>query len=133
MTRKDMYFDESRDTCKTAGEYQTAAEYWRVRERFTVVIQRFWRGYSARNSVWSRREEKWLKEDEKTKVMAEAESKQARRNQREMERRMNPTSVQDFEVSLRCSARTRLQIGDDRWCSSAGTSGSDTERYRRRR
>lgn len=48
MARKDMHLDDGRDTFKTAGEYQTAGEYWRVRERKTVTIQRFWRGFSAR-------------------------------------------------------------------------------------
>lgn len=43
-----MHLDDGRDTFKTAGEYQTAGEYWRVRERKTVTIQRFWRGFSAR-------------------------------------------------------------------------------------
>lgn len=61
MARKDMHLDNTRDTTKSTGRYQTAAEFWRLRERQTVVIQRFWRGFSARNSVWSRREEKWAR------------------------------------------------------------------------
>ncbi|CAN0162901.1 unnamed protein product [Ectocarpus sp. 12 AP-2014] len=48
MARKDMHLDDGCDTFKIAGEYQTACEYWRVRERKTVTIQRFWRGFSAR-------------------------------------------------------------------------------------
>lgn len=48
MARNDMHLDDGRDTFKIAGEYQTAGEYWRVRERKTVTIQRFWRGFSAR-------------------------------------------------------------------------------------
>lgn len=54
MARKDMHLDDGRDTFKTAGEYQTAGEYWRVRERKTVTIQRFWRGFSARR-YWNNR------------------------------------------------------------------------------
>lgn len=93
-----MHLDSGRDTLKMAGKYQTAAQYWRVRERKTVVIQRFWRGFFARSSVWSRREEKWAQEEKEMKTHAEEESIKARQRQREMQRRMNPSSVQDFEV-----------------------------------
>ncbi|CAM9473998.1 unnamed protein product, partial [Ectocarpus fasciculatus] len=98
MARKDMHLDDGCDTFKTAGEYQTAGEYWRVRERKTVTIQRFWRGFSARSRVWCRREEKWALEDKEMEEVAEEEGKRTQERQREMQRRMNPSTVQDFEV-----------------------------------
>lgn len=97
MARKDMHLDNSRDTGKTAGEYQTAAEYWRVRERETVVIQRFWRGFSARSKVWARRAERWARQEEEMEALLEQENTKAKQGKREMERRMNPNTVQDFE------------------------------------
>ncbi|CAM9984480.1 unnamed protein product, partial [Pylaiella littoralis] len=98
MARKDMHLDNGGDTFKTAGEYQTAGQYWRVRERKTVTIQRFWRGFSARSRVWSRREEKWVQEEKEMDVVAEEERKKTQEREREMQRRMNPCTVQDFEI-----------------------------------
>lgn len=98
MARKDMHLDNNRDTSKTAGEYQTAAEYWRVRERKTVVIQRFWRGFSARNKVWTKRAERWARQEEEMETLLEEENRRARQGQREMQRRMNPSTAQDFEA-----------------------------------
>lgn len=48
--------------------------------------------------VWSRREEKWALEDKEMEEAAEQEAKKASERQREMQRRMNPGTVQDFEV-----------------------------------
>lgn len=100
MARKDMHLSNARDTFKIAGDYQTAAEYWRIRRHETIVIQRFWRGFSARSRVWSRREEKWAREEKETEAAAEEETKKTRQRQREMQRRMNPNTVQDFEVRV---------------------------------
>lgn len=99
MARTDMHFSNDRDTFKTAGEYQTAVQYWRVRERKTVTIQRFWRGFSARNRVWSLREEKWAHKEKEMEALAEDESKKRSQRQREMQRRMDPSTAQDFEAS----------------------------------
>lgn len=95
-----MHFDNGRDTFKTAGEYQTAAQYWRERENKTVVIQRFWRGFSARSRVWALREGKWAQQEKEMEATAEEEGKKGRQRQREMQRRMNPSTIQDFEASL---------------------------------
>eukprot|EP00904_Undaria_pinnatifida_P003833 jgi/Undpi1/13450/HiC_scaffold_8.g03109.m1 len=107
MARLDMHFNNERDTFKTAGEYQTAVQYWRVRERKTVTIQRFWRGFSARSRVWFRREEKWEQKRKEIEVSVEAENKKMQQRQREMQRRMDPSTVQDFEASFKHTARCR--------------------------
>ena len=99
MARTDMHFNNDRDTFKIAGEYQTAVQYWRVRERKTVTIQRFWRGFSARSRVWSRREEKWAHKEREMEASAEEERKKRNQRQREMQRRMDPSTAQDFEAS----------------------------------
>lgn len=67
MARNDMHLDDSGDTVKYVGSYQTAAEFWRLRAQKTVVIQRFWRGFSARSRVWARREENWKRQASWTK------------------------------------------------------------------
>lgn len=99
MSRKDMHFDNSRNTFKTPGEYQTAAEFWEIREERTITIQRYWRGFSARNKVWFIREEKWAQAEKEMEEAAAVEREKARRQEREMQRRMNPRTAQDFEVN----------------------------------
>lgn len=54
--------------------------------------------WPAGSRVWSRREEKWALEEKEMEVAAEEERKNTQERQREMQRRMNPTTVQDFEV-----------------------------------
>ena len=105
MARKDMHFNNSRDTLKIAGDYQTADELWRIRERQTIVIQRFWRGFSARNKVWYIREEKRMQILKEMEEAAELERCEARRQKREVQRRMNPTTAQDFEVKVKMEKR----------------------------
>lgn len=99
MARKDMHFDNSRDTLKTPGDYQTAAEFWKVREERTITIQRYWRGFSARSKVWLLRKEKWAQAEREMEETAAVEREKARRQEREMQRRMNPRTAQDFEVN----------------------------------
>ncbi|CAM9590563.1 unnamed protein product, partial [Hapterophycus canaliculatus] len=99
MARSDMHLDDGRDTLKIAGEYQTAGEYWRLRERKTVTIQRFWRGFSARrqdDDASMHSTEYSPRGENQTTVRNEQEI--ASERQREMQRRMNPSTIQDFEV-----------------------------------
>lgn len=98
MARKDVHFDNSRDTLKSIGTYQTASEVWRLRLRKTVVIQRFWRGFSARSRIWALHQKKWAQQAKKEKAEQDEVIARERRRQREIHQRMNPTTVRDFEV-----------------------------------
>lgn len=61
----------------------------------------------AGSRVWSRREEKWALEEKEMEVTAEEERKKTQERQREMQRRMNPTTVQDFEVKADGASKRR--------------------------
>ncbi|CAM9766686.1 unnamed protein product, partial [Discosporangium mesarthrocarpum] len=98
MARKDLHLKDNGSTEKTIGRYMTASEFWRIRARKVVVIQRYWRGCSARNRVWAKWEKKWEQEEKENEKEVAAKAVQEKQAKKEMQRRMNPTTAQDFEV-----------------------------------
>ena len=68
--------------------------------RFAMLrsLQCYWRGYIARKLAWKRRDQIYqaylTREKAKSDIVKEASAKQ----KREIERRMNPKSVKDFEI-----------------------------------
>ncbi|CAM9853515.1 unnamed protein product, partial [Chrysoparadoxa australica] len=79
--------------------YQSAHEHWEIRKRYIVVMQRYWRGYSARNKVvWALRQAAF---EAHLAVQAREESVRVAddaKKDREMKRRMHPKTVEDFEI-----------------------------------
>lgn len=98
--RGDMDIDRGRDTFLSVGEYRSSDDLWRLRESKTVVIQRFWRGFLGRSVVSALRREKQARRTVELEAAQEAEDRRRRQRQRDVHRRMNPTTVRDFEVGV---------------------------------
>jgi len=98
MKRNDIYLDDKNDKEVMPKEYFTSAQLHDLKVRKTIVIQCYWRGYVARCRAHSLRK----RQEDRRKAIEEEEEKQRiaaqKKHEREVERRMNPSSVEDFEV-----------------------------------
>eukprot|EP00518_Triparma_eleuthera_P006539 CAMPEP_0182479232 /NCGR_PEP_ID=MMETSP1319-20130603/33825_1 /TAXON_ID=172717 /ORGANISM="Bolidomonas pacifica, Strain RCC208" /LENGTH=403 /DNA_ID=CAMNT_0024680647 /DNA_START=174 /DNA_END=1382 /DNA_ORIENTATION=- len=98
MKRKDLHLDESQNYSVEAKPYFSSNQLLELQRQKTLVIQCYWRGYIARKLAWKRRDDIYqaylAREKAKSDVVKEAAAKQ----KREIERRMNPKSVKDFEI-----------------------------------
>lgn len=78
------------------GPYQTAEELWAIKAEKALVIQTFWRSHVARTEVARRRKER---DQERRRLRAEAEEaarKEEAARQREIMRRVQPRTAEDF-------------------------------------
>jgi hypothetical protein len=98
MKRNDIYLDDKNDTEIMPKEYFTSAQLHDLKVRKTIVMQCYWRGYVARCRAYALRK----RQEDRRRAIEEEEERQRiaaqKKHEREVERRMNPTSVEDFEV-----------------------------------
>ena len=98
MKRKDIYIDDKNDKELMPKEYFTSAQLHDLKVRKTIIMQCFWRGYVARCRAYGLRK----RQEDRRRAIEEEEEKQRiaaqKKHEREVERRMNPTSMEDFEV-----------------------------------
>ena len=97
MKRQDLdVVEDERILC--AKKYFTAAEFLELHKRKTLVLQCHWRGYKAREATWRKRQRVY----ERRRAEAEEEelrkAVERRREDFEIERRLNPKSKKDFEL-----------------------------------
>ncbi|KAL3656975.1 hypothetical protein V7S43_018178 [Phytophthora oleae] len=98
MTRRDLKLDESFDRHVTARPYFDSYQLDSLREDSVLLMQRLWRGYRARHYVFNIRET-----SRRAMKLAEIEAREneaedVSRQRREVNRRMHPNTVSDFEV-----------------------------------
>ena len=98
MERKDIYLENKYDRELAAKEYFTSAQLHGLRVTKTIIMQCYWRGYVARCLAYTLRK----RQEDRRRAIEEEEQRQkelaAKRHEREVERRMNPRTIQDFEV-----------------------------------
>jgi pyridoxine/pyridoxamine 5'-phosphate oxidase len=98
MKRKDLHLDESTSTTITSKPYFSSNQQLELQRSKTLIIQCYWRGYIARKLSYKIRYsiyQTYLSNQEK--LENDVKEKQ-NRQKREIERRMNPRSVSDFEI-----------------------------------
>jgi len=98
MKRRDIHLDCSNDKFVEPLPYYTSAQLLEKKRIHGLKIQCVWRGYLARGEAWKRREEIYQKEVQRRTEAEDAEKKGRERQKTEIERRMNPKSVKDFEI-----------------------------------
>ncbi|KAG7380226.1 hypothetical protein PHYPSEUDO_007612 [Phytophthora pseudosyringae] len=98
MSRGDLKLDEAFDRHVSARPYFDSYQLDSLREDSVLLLQRLWRGFRARQYVFNileqRRRVNKLAEIEAQENAAEDVSRQ----RREVNRRMHPNTVNDFEV-----------------------------------
>ncbi|GLE01880.1 hypothetical protein PINS_up010718 [Pythium insidiosum] len=98
MERHDLRLDSSRDRVLTAKPYFDSYQLQCLREDSVLLIQRLWRGFKARAYVHSLRDQR-----RRVAAMNQLEAQEnaiqdADHQKREVQRRMHPKTVGDFEV-----------------------------------
>ncbi|KAI9983951.1 hypothetical protein PInf_005235 [Phytophthora infestans] len=98
MSRRDLKLDESFDRHVTARPYFDSYQLDSLREDSVLLLQRLWRGFRARLYVFSIREQR-----RRVSTLAEIEAQEndaddVSRQRREVNRRMHPNTVSDFEI-----------------------------------
>ncbi|KAF4315652.1 hypothetical protein JM18_008933 [Phytophthora kernoviae] len=98
MTRRDLKLDEAYDRHVTARPYFDSYQLDSLREDSVLLMQRLWRGFRARSYVYNIGEQR-RRMDMLAEVEAqENEAEDVSRQRREVNRRMHPNTVSDFEV-----------------------------------
>lgn len=98
MSRNDIYVDDRDDKYLTPKPYFDSNQWFNQRLRYTIVIQRFVRGWQARKITQCIREERACKERE-NRELEEAKKREAElHHKREIERRMHPRTKEDFDI-----------------------------------
>jgi len=98
MQRPDLLIDESRDVEVDSGAYMTSEEHQALRCEKTLIIQRYTRGWRARNLADQLRRQRDDDEAEAGEAAEAARAKAEARRRREIERRMRPRTHEDFEI-----------------------------------
>jgi hypothetical protein len=98
MKRKDVHLDDSKDKAVEAKPYFTSNQLLELQRNKTLVIQCYWRGYIARKVAWDRRDEIYQRQLSRLRAKEDAVRQKAEKQKEEIERRMNPRSVKDFEI-----------------------------------
>lgn len=98
MARCDLVLDNSCDRVVVAKPYFDSLQLDSLREDSIMMIQRLWRGYRARSYVFNLREQR-----RRVVAVGELEAQEtaiedANLQRREIDRRMHPKTVNDFEV-----------------------------------
>ena len=98
MERKDIYLENKYDREVAPKEYFSSAQLHELRVKKTIIMQCYWRGYVARCRAYTLRK----RQEDRRRAIEEEEQRQqelaAKRHEREVERRMNPRTIEDFEV-----------------------------------
>lgn len=98
MEREDVRISTRRDTVKISRRYITADQVMTEKKVKSVVIQRYWRGYLARqraNGIRSRN----IERDERIARQKEEEiNRQNKQHEENMRRRLQPKTNADFEI-----------------------------------
>mmetsp|Transcript_59218 Transcript_59218/g.163507 ORF Transcript_59218/g.163507 Transcript_59218/m.163507 type:complete len:479 (+) Transcript_59218:214-1650(+) len=98
MKRKDLYMDDAGDNEIVARPYFSAAQLHELKRDKTLVIQCYYRGYVARKRTWAMREALYLEHLAEREAAEKSAAANEKRRQYEVERRMNPKSLTDFEL-----------------------------------
>jgi len=98
MKRKDVHLSNAGDRNVTAQPYFSSNQLLELQRSKTLVIQCYWRGYIARKVAWKRRDEIYQRQMGRLREKEEAVRERQRKQKEEIERRMNPRSVRDFEI-----------------------------------
>ena len=98
MKRKDLHLDETKNVEVEAKAYFSSNQLLELQRQKTLIIQCYWRGYVARKITWDLRDAIYQKQLDRIKEKQDAVRTASDKQKREIERRMNPKSVQDFEI-----------------------------------
>ncbi|KUF76610.1 IQ and ubiquitin domain-containing protein [Phytophthora nicotianae] len=98
MSRRDLKLDESFDRHVTARPYFDSYQLDSLREDSVLLMQRWWRGFRARLYVFSIREQRRRVTNLAEIEAQENEAEDVSRQRREVNRRMHPNTVSDFEI-----------------------------------
>ncbi|KAL4177740.1 hypothetical protein KRP22_002670 [Phytophthora ramorum] len=98
MSRRDVKLDESFDRHVTARPYFDSYQLDSLREDSVLLMQRLWRGFRARLFVYNIREQRRRASKLAEIEAQENEADDISRQRREVNRRMHPNTVSDFEV-----------------------------------
>jgi hypothetical protein len=98
MDRKDLYLDNKNDREVAPKAYFSSTEWNELKVKTTIVMQCYWRGYVARCRAHALRK----RQEDRRRAIEDEEERQReaarRKHEREVERRMNPRTTEDFEV-----------------------------------
>ncbi|KAE9106554.1 hypothetical protein PF010_g12581 [Phytophthora fragariae] len=98
MSRRDLKLDESFDRHVSARPYFDSYQLDSLREDSVLLMQRLWRGFRARLYVFNIREQRRRVSKLAEIEAQENETEDVNRQRREVNRRMHPNTVSDFEV-----------------------------------
>ncbi|KAG6624004.1 iq and ubiquitin-like domain-containing [Phytophthora cinnamomi] len=98
MSRRDLKLDESFDRHVMARPYFDSYQLDSLREDSVLLMQRLWRGFRARLYVYNIREQRRRVSRLAEIEAQENEAEDVNRQRREVNRRMHPNTVSDFEV-----------------------------------
>lgn len=98
MARRDLRLDNSGDRHVTAKPYFDSYQLDSLREDSALLVQRLWRGYKARAYVYYVCEQKRRAVNVGKLEAHENALEDASYQKREIQRRMHPKTVSDFEV-----------------------------------
>mmetsp|Transcript_4748 Transcript_4748/g.8525 ORF Transcript_4748/g.8525 Transcript_4748/m.8525 type:complete len:497 (-) Transcript_4748:2701-4191(-) len=98
MARPDLYIDPKRDRAIEARPYFDSTQHHALKVRSTLTIQRYWRGYIGRKKALALRDAKATRAAKQERLLEQKEMEEKQQHEREVARRMNPTSAADFEV-----------------------------------
>lgn len=90
--------DDSGDKVIEAKPYFSAAQLHELKREKTLVIQCYYRGYVARKRTWAMREALYLEHLAEQEMAEKTAAADEKRRQYEVERRMNPRTLKDFEL-----------------------------------
>ena len=93
-----VLIDETDDKPVAVKRYFTAAQLAELRRQKTLVLQCYWRGFCARRRTWAIRQRLYDARVARESGDADGEDAKTRRRRREVERRVNPRTQQDFEL-----------------------------------
>jgi hypothetical protein len=98
MSRRDLKLDEAFDRHVSARPYFDSYQLDSLREDSVLLVQRLWRGFRARLYVYNIREQHRRVSRLAEIEAQENEAEDVGRQRREVNRRMHPNTVSDFEV-----------------------------------
>lgn len=98
MARCDLVLDNSCDRYLSAKPYFDSLQLDSLREDSVMMMQRLWRGFRARSYVYNLREQRRRVVAVGQLEAQESAIEDANLQRREIDRRMHPKTVSDFEV-----------------------------------
>ncbi|XP_044534228.1 IQ and ubiquitin-like domain-containing protein [Gracilinanus agilis] len=118
MTKIGVYVSNMTDKLLTPGEYFTAAQYHARRLAAVIVLQKYYRRWHAINVVNELKEQKRLRLEWEEQEKLRKERLKQEWLQKDYERRINPYSIDDFELlfhSLELWRQEQLNIIDQNY------------------